>query len=269
NRITKPQTFADCVGDELPIGWEEAHDPLIGRYYINHIDQTTQLEDPRKEWKTVQEAMLRDYLLAAQDNLDKKKEIFDVKQQRLLIAQDEYNKIANLATSRSSLYSSSSSISTRHDPDSIRAELVLAKERVRILKQELSNITNDISLTQRGVDKLYSVEQKINSHQNGCYDISEVQAIRQEMLKVQKSLVSDDHLNTASGVAAAAYHDRVCVASQTDLYVDNMMNSGARYAEMAKTKLQYSEWRKRIKQLQQQIAEHVEKIEPNKLESDK
>lgn len=101
-RITKPHTFADCVGDELPIGWEEAHDPQIGRYYINHIDQTTQLEDPRKEWKTVQEAMLRDYLIAAQDNLDKKKEIFDVKQQRLLIAQDEYNKIANLATSRSS-----------------------------------------------------------------------------------------------------------------------------------------------------------------------
>lgn len=144
---------------------------------------------------------------------------------------------------------------------------------------------------------MYSVEQKINSHHNGCYDISEVQAIRQEMLKVQKSLVSgekvreelvqslvqiknelmrqqdDHHLNTASAVTAAAvvaaYHDRVCVASQTDLYVDNMMNSGARYAEMAKTKLQYSEWRKRIKQLQQQIAEHVEKIEPNKLESDK
>lgn len=145
---------------------------------------------------------------------------------------------------------------------------------------------------------MYSVEQKINSHHNGCYDIHEVQAIRQEMLKVQKSLVSgekvreelvqslvqiknelmrqqdDDHLNTTSAAAAAAavaaaYHDRVCVASQTDLYVDNMMNSGARYAEMAKTKLQYSEWRKRIKQLQQQIAEHVEKIEPNKLESDK
>lgn len=67
---------------------------------------------------------------------------------------------------------------------------------------------------------------------------------------------------------AAFMHDRVCVASQTDLCADNL-HSGARFAEMAKTKLQYGEWRKRIKQLQQQLADHVEKIEPGQLESDK
>lgn len=35
-RFTKPQSFADCVGDELPYGWEEQYDPEIGIYYINH-----------------------------------------------------------------------------------------------------------------------------------------------------------------------------------------------------------------------------------------
>ena len=35
-RLTKPATFADCVGNELPIGWEQAYDPLIGVYYIDH-----------------------------------------------------------------------------------------------------------------------------------------------------------------------------------------------------------------------------------------
>lgn len=38
-RYTKPQTFADCIGNELPLGWEEAYDPQIGRYYINHVNR--------------------------------------------------------------------------------------------------------------------------------------------------------------------------------------------------------------------------------------
>lgn len=42
-RYTKPQTFADCVGDELPLGWEESYDQIIGRYYINHFDRKLHL----------------------------------------------------------------------------------------------------------------------------------------------------------------------------------------------------------------------------------
>jgi len=89
------------VGDELPMGWEESYDPNIGPYYINHLAQSTQLEDPRQEWKSVQEQMLSDYLSAAQDQLENKREMFDVKQQRLLWAQEEYNHL-KLAASRSS-----------------------------------------------------------------------------------------------------------------------------------------------------------------------
>lgn len=187
--------------------------------------------------------------------------------------------------------SSSSSIS-RHDPELLRADLKLAKERVHQLKQELKHITNDISYTQRGMNTLYSVGEKINARQNGCYDIAEVQAIREEMLKVHKSLVSGEKVReelirslvqiknelsrqqineeSAELMNASSPFDRVCVASQTDLCGpgDNL-NSGARFAEMAKTKLQYTEWRKHIKRLQQQLADHVERIEPGQLESDK
>lgn len=35
-RYTKPLTFADCISDELPLGWEEAYDPQVGVYYIDH-----------------------------------------------------------------------------------------------------------------------------------------------------------------------------------------------------------------------------------------
>lgn len=38
-RFTKPQSFADCIGNELPLGWEEAFDPHIGVYYINHVSR--------------------------------------------------------------------------------------------------------------------------------------------------------------------------------------------------------------------------------------
>ncbi|CAG5103157.1 Similar to Kibra: Protein kibra (Drosophila mojavensis) [Cotesia congregata] len=70
--FTKPQTFADCIGNELPLGWEEACDKHVGAYYINHVNQTTQLEDPRQEWRAIQEAMLREYLQTAQDVLEVK-----------------------------------------------------------------------------------------------------------------------------------------------------------------------------------------------------
>ncbi|XP_068156192.1 protein kibra [Drosophila tropicalis] len=291
DRYTKPQSFEDCVGDELPVGWEEAYEPNIGRYYINHIAQSTQLEDPRQEWKSVQEQMLSDYLSAAQDQLENKREMYDVKQQRLLLAQEEYNHLNKLAASRSSLCSSSSSMS-RHDPELLRADLMLARERVRQLKQELNHITNDISHTERGMNTLYSVGEKINARENGCYDIAEVQAIREEMLKVHKSLVSGEKVReelmrslvqiknelsrqqmneeNADLLNAASPFDRVCVASQTDLCgAGESLNGGARFAEMAKTKLQYAEWRKHIKKLQQQLADHVERIEPGQLESDK
>lgn len=101
-RLTKPETFADCVGNELPFGWEEVYDPQIGTYYVNHNTQSTQLEDPRLEWKSKQEEMLREYLCSAQDTLEAKKEIFNVKTQRLHLAQEEYNHLNALAASRTS-----------------------------------------------------------------------------------------------------------------------------------------------------------------------
>lgn len=92
------------MGDELPMGWEESYDPNIGPYYINHLEQSTQLEDPRQEWKSVQEQMLSDYLSAAQDQLENKREMFDVKQQRLLWAQEEYNHLKQAASRSSCKY---------------------------------------------------------------------------------------------------------------------------------------------------------------------
>lgn len=40
---TKAQTFADCVGHELPYGWEECVDGQIGIYYVDHINSECDL----------------------------------------------------------------------------------------------------------------------------------------------------------------------------------------------------------------------------------
>lgn len=112
SRQTKPLSFADCIGDELPVGWEEAYDPVIGPYYVDHNTsefccgsgllsrsppltcappaESTQLEDPRVQWQREQEAMLRDYLSVARDALSTQREICQVKEQRLQLAQQEY-----------------------------------------------------------------------------------------------------------------------------------------------------------------------------------
>lgn len=55
------------------------------------ITETNQLEDPRLEWRSIQEAMLKEYLQTAKEDLEAKKEILDIKQQRLTIAQDEFH----------------------------------------------------------------------------------------------------------------------------------------------------------------------------------
>ncbi|RXM32365.1 Protein KIBRA [Acipenser ruthenus] len=91
---TKPLSFADCIGDELPVGWEEAYDPQVGSYYVDHNTQCTQIEDPRVQWQREQESMLKDYLGVAQDSLVAQKQICQVKEQRLQLAQQEYRQLS-------------------------------------------------------------------------------------------------------------------------------------------------------------------------------
>ncbi|XP_032662822.1 protein kibra isoform X2 [Odontomachus brunneus] len=294
DRFTKPQTFADCIGNELPLGWEEAYDKHVGAYYINHVNQTTQLEDPRQEWRAIQEAMLREYLQTAQDVLEAKKEIYDIKQQRLCLAQDEYNHLNNalstLGASRTSLCSSSSSLSTKYDPDLLKSDVALARSRVSRLKRELEQIRAEMNCTQRGVDTLTSVEQKLSGHHSGCYNITEAQAIMTELRNIQKSLSSGEkekaelmqslaqlkdeltRLQFCEGSPEASTlslpQEKLSTASQTDLSGE-LVPIGTRLAEMARMRLQYDEARKRIQHIQQQLADLEEKVMPGQTESDK
>uniref|UniRef100_A0A3Q4BLF9 Uncharacterized protein n=1 Tax=Mola mola TaxID=94237 RepID=A0A3Q4BLF9_MOLML len=77
--------------------------------------------------------MLRDYLSVARDALSAQKEIYQVKEQRLRLAQQEFRQLNDAwrdkSTSQTSLNSRSSS-SSKYDPDILKAEITTAKSRV-------------------------------------------------------------------------------------------------------------------------------------------
>lgn len=137
--------------------------------------ESTQLEDPRAQWQREQESMLRDYLSVARDALSAQKEIYQVKEQRLLLAQQEYQQLNdawrdkstsqtsrefqalsssswfccsfywNLSVGSTSKYllvfsavNSRSSSSSKYDPDILKAEIATSKSRVSFEHPHLS-----------------------------------------------------------------------------------------------------------------------------------
>jgi len=295
DRLIKPQTFADCVGNELPIGWEEAYDPQVGPFFANHISQSNQLEDPRLEWRSIQEAMLKEYLHTAKEDLEAKKEILDIKQQRLTIAQDEFHllrhAITGLDTSRTSLNSTSSVSSTKFDPDLLKADVALAKNRVARLRRDLDVARAEFAYQQRGVDMLSQAESKLSSLPCG-YTLQEAQAIMTELRNIQHSLLSGEKEKAELMASLSRLRDdltrlkplnndlspdlstlslpqeKFSTASQTDLSGESAP-IGTRLAEMARTRLQYDEARKHLQYLQQKMAELEDRIAPGQSESDK
>ncbi|XP_074678865.1 protein WWC2 isoform X1 [Strix aluco] len=194
DRLTKPLSFADCVGDELPWGWEAAYDPQIGVYYIDHINQTTQIEDPRKQWRQEQERMLKDYLMIAQDALSTQKELYQVKEQRLALALDEYVRLNDAykekSSSRTSLFSGSSS-STKYDPDILKAEISTTRLRVKKLKRELSQMKQELLYKEQGFETLQQIDQKMSGGQSG-YELCEAKAILSELKSIRKAISSGE-----------------------------------------------------------------------------
>lgn len=194
DRLTKPLSFADCVGDELPWGWEAGFDPQIGVYYIDHINKTTQIEDPRKQWRGEQEKMLKDYLSVARDALRTQKELYHVKEQRLALALDEYVRLNDAykekSSSRTSLFSGSSS-STKYDPDILKAEISTTRLRVKQLKQELCQMKQELLYKEQGFETLQQIDKKMSGGQSG-YELSEAKAILAELKSIRKAISSGE-----------------------------------------------------------------------------
>ncbi|XP_015479918.1 protein WWC2 isoform X3 [Parus major] len=288
--LTKPLSFADCVGDELPWGWEATYDPQIGVYYIDHINQTTQIEDPRKQWRQEQERMLKDYLTIAQDALSTQKELYQVKEQRLALALDEYVRLNGAykekSSSRTSLFSGSSS-STKYDPDILKAEISTTRLRVKKLKRELSQMKQELLYKEQGFETLQQIDQKMSGGQSG-YELCEAKAILKELKSIRKAISSgerekqdlmkslaklrekfnvDQSTETSEAdLRSSSVNSQLCfprqtldTGSQTDISGESGARSRSNLAEKVRLSLQYEEAKRSMANL---------KIELSKLDSE-
>ncbi|XP_070613587.1 protein WWC2 isoform X2 [Erythrolamprus reginae] len=299
-RLTKPLSFADCVGDELPWGWEAAYDRQIGVYYIDHINQTTQIEDPRKQWRQEQEKMLKDYLTVAQDALSTKKELFHVKEQRLALALGEYVRLNDVYKEKSSSYTSlfsSSSSSTKYDPDILKAEISTIRLRVKKLKRELLQMKQELLYKEQGYETLQQIDQKMSGGQNG-YELSEAKAIMNELKSIQKAISSGEKEKQDLMKSLAELRERFLLGqtiaqsesdlrfnlahsqqslskqtldagSQTDISGDVSVKNMANLAEKVRLSLQYEEAKRRMANLKIELSKLKSEAWPGALEIEK
>ncbi|XP_048775157.1 protein WWC2-like isoform X3 [Ostrea edulis] len=290
---TKPQSFADCVGDELPYGWEECVDQQIGVYFINHNQQTNQLEDPRQQWREQQEMMLKEYLVTAQEDLQAKREIFSVKEQRLQLATDEFehlnDTLGGWKSSRTSLNSNSSVGSAKYDPDLLKSDVNLAKNRVSRLKRELEQIRAEMVYKEQGVETLAQVDKKL-SGEGGFYSVDQAHTIVSEIRQLQNSLSNGEqekqslmqsisrlkeeflmskHGGSSPDVSTLSIPLKSSTASQTDLRGELGPGSNKYITEITRVRLQYDESKRKLTNLKHKLAHIEDQMIPGQNESDK
>lgn len=300
DRYTKPLTFADCISDELPLGWEEAYDPQVGDYFIDHNTKTTQIEDPRVQWRREQEHMLKDYLVVAQEALSAQKEIYQVKQQRLELAQQEYQQLhavwEHKLGSQVSLVSGSSS-SSKYDPEILKAEIATAKSRVNKLKREMVHLQQELQFKERGFQTLKKIDKKMSDAQ-GSYKLDEAQAVLRETKAIKKAITcgekekqdlikslamlkdgfrtdrgshsdlwsSSSSLESSGFLLPKQYLD---VSSQTDISGSFGNSSNNQLAEKVRLCLRYEEAKRRIANLKIQLAKLDSEAWPGVLDSER
>ncbi|KAM4046647.1 LOW QUALITY PROTEIN: protein WWC3 [Anomaloglossus baeobatrachus] len=300
DRITKPLTFADCVGNELPLGWEMVYDQQIGVYYMDHINQITQIEDPREQWRREQERMLKEYLVVAQEALNAKKEIYQIKQQRFELAQEEYQQLNDLCEDDNRSYASSFSgfsTNTKYDPHQIKAEIASRRDRLSRLKRELTLMKQELQFKEKGVETLQEIDRKMSSaHTN--YKLDEAQAIMSELRTIRQAIcmgekerrdlmqslakltdgfrnsccISDSvhNIHHNSGSINECLPQQYCDAcSQTDNIGEYGIDDKARLVDRVRLNWQYEEAKKRVSSIQHQLALLDNETWPGMAEADR
>jgi len=201
DRFLKPMSFADCIGDELPVGWEEAEDPILGRYFIDHNTNLNQFEDPREIWRKEQEEMIREYLNRGKEDLSARQDILGVKERRLHLAQEEVDRLTHKldkwdrykqhGTSSWSVATSTSTSSVdKYDPDQLKEDILRAKQRVNMLKQELHHVSEELSLQQQGINTLENIDQQV--HSSSTHYGEENQPIAEQLSDLKQQLETSE-----------------------------------------------------------------------------
>ncbi|XP_058391401.1 protein WWC3 isoform X2 [Diceros bicornis minor] len=267
---------------------------------MDHINKLTQIEDPREQWRREQERMLKEYLIVAQEALNAKKEIYQIKQQRFELAQEEYQQLHKMCEDDSRSYASSFSgysTNTKYDPHQIKAEIASRRDRLSRLKRELTQMKQELQYKEKGVETLQEIDRKMSSaHTN--YKLDEAQAIMSELRTIKKAIctgekerrdlmqslakLTDGFKNSFSltdplqefphnpGTLGDSLPQQFCDAgSQTDIIGEFVFDDKTRLVDRVRLNWQYEEARKRVSNIQQQLAQLDTESWPGMAEADR
>ncbi|KJE97702.1 hypothetical protein CAOG_07806 [Capsaspora owczarzaki ATCC 30864] len=224
DRFTRPFTFAECEGDELPYAWEQASDAVVGLYFVNHSTRTTQIEDPRISAHIVQQRMLKDFLETAQADLTRKQELLELKKRRLGIAEEEVAYLTSRLDRPQSVAMPSSAAaavtagyqhglvhnnSLQHlsgglhasgsyaqtfDPDTLKVDIAAAKQRVASLRLEMESLDNVVQYEREGMEILQDVDRRIDA--NPDYQLDDARRAIEE-LNAMRALLRENQAEKA------------------------------------------------------------------------
>ncbi|XP_058854576.1 protein WWC2-like isoform X2 [Acipenser ruthenus] len=244
--------------------------------------------------------MLKEYLTVAQDALSTQKELYQVKEQRLVLALDEYVRLNDVfkekSSSRTSLFSGSSS-STKYDPDILKAEISTTKVRVSKLKRELSQMKQELLYKEQGCETLQQIDQKMCGGQSG-YELKEAKAILSELKSIRKAISSGerekqdlmqslvklkerfhsdqfigrsepDLRSTSAGSRLSLSRQRLDAGSQTDISGELGLRSRWNLAEKVRLSLQYEEAKRSMANLKIELAKMESEAWPGALDVEK
>ncbi|KTF89359.1 hypothetical protein cypCar_00020534 [Cyprinus carpio] len=228
--------------------------------------------------------MLRDYLNVVQEALSAQKEIYQVKEQRLHLAQQEYRQLNDAwrdkSSSQTSLNSRSSS-SSKYDPEILKAEIVTAKSRVNKLKRDLACMRQELLYKEQGFETLKEIDYKVSSASQG-YKLHEAQAILKEVKTIKDAISSGEKEKQELIQKLAVLKDgfQLDYGSQSDLWASNpslansnlflprhysdaesqtdvpaeFVSNSNKLAEKVRLSLKYEEAKRRIANIEVQIA---------------
>lgn len=156
--LNKPHTFEDCVGEELPYGWEQSIDDEVGIYFINHNCWTTQLDDPRLFSKAAQQRVeFHRFLRDAEDRIREQRKRARELEENLRLAQRD------LAIIHSKLRLAGLHGDSGDDSRELRRAAQATETDIKEIEAELKKIKRDLDFDITGLQTLGEVGKRTDT----------------------------------------------------------------------------------------------------------
>lgn len=167
----KPATFEECVGEELPFGWEEAFDPLVNVYFIDHNTWTTQLEDPRCNHLQEQRSMLTSFLSDARSSIRSQRTRVGHIEAELHQAEMELARLLKLSDSGD-------------DSPELQRDILSARALVKKHEKTLAHLSQEMEFDMQGVQILEELGQRMDSQDQ--YSLDDARSAVEELRRMNE-----------------------------------------------------------------------------------